>query len=137
MKIEVSNGEIVDKWTIIQIKLSRIKDKAKIVNLKVEQAELEPAMAEIYNNAMEIHKAVDLAVKQERLYKINDELWEVEDVLREHERCEFWNDPDEIDDFIDQARQVYHLNDERARVKREINELTGSHIVEEKSYESY
>ena len=137
MKIEVSNGEIVDKWTIIQIKLSRIKDKAKIVNLKVEQAALEPAMAEIYNNAMEIHKAVDLAVKQERLYKINDELWEVEDILREHERCEFWNDGDEIEDFIDQARQVYHLNDQRARVKREINELTGSELIEEKSYEEY
>lgn len=138
MKIEVSNGEIIDKWTILQIKSKRIKDKEKLLNVKIEMEALEGPMRTIYEETHQSKTSpVDLGMKQDRLFTINDELWDVEDSLRELERMEFWNDKDELDDFVDLARQVYHLNDQRARVKREINELTGSALVEEKSYEEY
>jgi predicted nuclease with TOPRIM domain len=123
MKIEVSNGEIIDKLTIIQIKLERIKDKAKQVNLQKEYNKLIEASSSILNTSDPLYKS---------LYDVNCELWEVEDHIRDLERKkDFGND------FISTARAVYKINDKRSELKREINIKTSSGLIEEKSYEKY
>jgi hypothetical protein len=123
MKIEVSNGEIIDKLTIIQIKLERIKDKAKLVNLKKDYDELINASSSIINTADPLYIA---------LYQVNCELWDIEDHIRDLER-----DKDFGSDFISTARAVYIKNDRRSELKREINIKTSSGLIEEKSYEKY
>jgi hypothetical protein len=123
MKIEVSNGEIIDKLTIIQIKLERIKDKAKLANLKKEYNELIKASSSIISTADSLYTA---------LYEVNCELWDIEDRIRDLERKkDFGND------FISNARAVYFKNDKRSELKREINIKTSSGLIEEKSYEKY
>ena len=123
MKIEVSNGDIIDKLTIIQIKLERIKDEGKLKNLKKEYKELSRASASI------IHTNDPLFLA---LYKVNCELWDIEDNIRNLERKQDFGI-----DFISAARSVYFSNDRRAEIKREINIKTASGIIEEKSYEKY
>jgi len=123
MQIEISNGEIVDKLTIIEIKIERIKDTLKLANLHKEY--------EILNNAVAliIEKKHPLYID---LYNINNKLWDIEDHIRDLEQAkDFGND------FIQTARSVYFINDKRSDVKRKINELTGSNLIEEKSYEQY
>jgi hypothetical protein len=123
MKIEVSNGEIIDKLTIIQIKLERIKDRTKQVNLKKEFAELFKASSSILGTSDQLYK---------ELYRVNCELWDIEDYIRDLERKrEFGNE------FIETARAVYVKNDRRSELKREINIKTSSGLIEEKSYEKY
>jgi hypothetical protein len=123
MKIEVSNGEIVDKLTIVEIKSERIKDARKLENLHKE--------FEVLNNAV-----VGIIEKKHPLYlellDINNQLWDIEDHIRDLERVK-----DFSDDFIQTARSVYYINDKRSDVKRRINELTCSNLTEEKSYEEY
>ena len=123
MKIEVSNGEIVDKLTIVEIKSERIKDSRKLENLHREY--------EILNNAVAciIEKKHPLYLE---LLDINNQLWDIEDHIRDLERTK-----DFSDDFIQTARSVYYINDKRSDVKRRINEITGSNLTEEKSYEEY
>jgi predicted nucleic acid-binding Zn-ribbon protein len=123
MKIEVSNGEIIDKLTIIQIKLERIKDKAKIINLRKEYDELKNAASSMLNPDDPLYKA---------LYDVNCELWDIEDHIRDLERRKDFGE-----DFIMTARSVYLKNDERSEVKRKINISTASGFIEEKSYEKY
>ena len=123
MKIEVSNGEIIDKLTIIQIKLERIKDPAKLKNLQKEYDEL-------YDMASSILKTSDLLWRA--LYDVNCELWDIEDHIRDLERRKEFGD-----DFISTARSVYFKNDKRAEIKKEINIRTESGLFEEKSYEKY
>ena len=123
MKIEVSNGEIIDKKTIIQIKLERITDAAKRVNLQKEYDELAEASSSIIADSDPLYKA---------LYDVNCELWDIEDHIRDLER-----DKDFGDDFIQTARSVYFKNDKRSEIKREINLKTRSGLIEEKSYEKY
>ena len=123
MKIEVSNGEIADKLTIIEIKLKHIKDEKKLVNLRNEYKFLDEAVAKIIKKDHEYYL---------ELLKINQELWDIEDLIRDLER-----DQDFGQKFIDTARAVYFTNDKRSEVKRQINELTGSTLVEEKSYQKY
>ena len=123
MKIEVSNGEIIDKKTIIQIKLERITDAAKRVNLQKEYDELAEASLAIIADSDPLYKA---------LYDVNCELWDIEDHIRDLER-----DKDFGDDFIQTARSVYFKNDKRSEIKREINLKTRSGLIEEKSYEKY
>jgi hypothetical protein len=123
MKIEVSNGEIVDKLTIIEIKLERIKDKSKLINIRKEFDELKVAADPIIK--------VEKGLYQE-LYQINEKLWDIEDHIRDLERKkDFGND------FIETARAVYFTNDKRSEIKREINLRTSSGLLEEKSYEKY
>lgn len=123
MKTEMSNGELVDKLTILEIKLKRISNKRKLVNLRRE-----------YN---ELSKSVSLIIPKDsplylRLYDINCKLWDLENHIRELERQkDFGND------FIQTARSVYFTNDKRSEVKREINKQTGSKFIEEKNYEKY
>jgi hypothetical protein len=123
MKIEVSNGEIIDKLTIIQIKLERIKDESKLKNLRKEYGELKAATASILSTEDPLYKA---------LYEINCELWDIEDHIRDLERSRDFGE-----DFIITARSVYFKNDRRSEVKREINIKTASGFIEEKSYEKY
>jgi len=123
MKIEVSNGEIIDKQTILQIKLERIKDKAKLANLQREYDELINVSSSIISTSDPLYKA---------LYEVNCELWDIEDHIRDLER-----NKDFGNDFIETARAVYFKNDRRSVVKREINLKTSSGLIEEKSYEKY
>lgn len=123
MKIEVSNGEIIDKLTIIQIKLERIKDQTKLLNLQKEYDELIKVTSEIISTSDPLYKA---------LYEVNCELWDIEDHIRDLER-----NKDFGKDFVETARSVYFRNDRRAEIKREINIRTASGLIEEKSYEKY
>ena len=123
MKIDVSNGEIIDKITILQIKLERIKDEAKLKNLKREFEEL----IQVTSSIMSIN---DILYKA--LYDVNCELWDIEDHIRDLER-----NKDFGNDFISTARAVYIKNDRRSELKREINIKTFSALTEEKSYEKY
>ena len=123
MKIEVSNGEITDKLTIIEIKLARIKDQAKLTNVRKEYEILNDAVSSIIDKSHPLYL---------ELLKINNELWDIEDHIRDLERAKDFGG-----DFIHTARSVYFINDRRSDVKRAINESTGSNLTEEKSYESY
>lgn len=123
MTIEVSNGEIIDKLTIIQIKLERIKDENKLENLRKEFAILEAAATSIISREDPLYIA---------LYKVNCALWDIEDHIRDLER-----NKDFGSDFIETARSVYKINDKRSDIKRGINMKTSSGLMEEKSYEKY
>lgn len=123
MKIEVSNGEIADKLTIIEIKLEKIKDPAKLSNLRNEYEVVNQAMSTIMDKSHPLYR---------QLYEINTRLWVIEDHIRDLERAKNFTD-----DFVQTARSVYFINDDRSEVKRKINEVTGSKLFEEKSYEEY
>ena len=123
MKIEVSNGEIIDKLTILQIKLERIKDEAKLKNLRKEYDELIQVTSSILSTKDPLYLA---------LYGINCELWDIEDHIRDLERSKDFGK-----DFIETARAVYFKNDKRSEIKRDINLKTKSGFIEEKSYEKY
>jgi hypothetical protein len=123
MKIEVSNGEIIDKLTIIQIKLERITDKAKLANLQKEYDELITVSSSILSTNDPLYKA---------LYDVNCELWDIEDLIRDLERRKEFGE-----EFISTARAVYFKNDKRSEIKREINIKTSSGLIEEKSYGKY
>jgi hypothetical protein len=123
MKIEVSNGEIADKLTIVEIKKERITDPVKLANLEKEYQVLNEAVSAIIEKKHPLYR---------ELYEINCQLWEIEDHIRDLERAKTFNG-----DFIETARAVYFTNDKRSEVKRKINELTGSNLTEEKSYEAY
>jgi hypothetical protein len=123
MKIEVSNGEIIDKLTIIQIKLERIKDSGKLLNLKMEYDVLRDASAAILDQEDPLYKS---------LYNVNCDLWDIEDKIRELERKNDFGA-----EFIETARSVYIFNDRRSEIKREINIRTSSGLIEEKSYQKY
>lgn len=123
MKIEVSNGEIVDKMTIIQIKVERITDEAKLENLRKEYDVLKDAVSTIISTEHELYKA---------LYDVNCKLWDIEDRIRDLERKKTFDD-----EFVAVARSVYYYNDKRCDIKRKINVATDSSLMEEKSYEEY
>ena len=123
MKIEVSIGEIVDKLSILQIKLENIKDESKLANVKKE-----------FNYLYDIvFKDLQIQLDDyQRLLNINKQLWDIEDDIRDEERAKRFEDK-----FIELARAVYVTNDERSRIKKDINIKYGSDFVEEKSYQNY
>jgi hypothetical protein len=129
MQIEVSNGEILDKYTILEIKLQEIKDEAKLANVRKEYESLQPAINAIYNSTLKQDVLVEL---HKDLLNVNKTLWNIEDQIRDCER-----DKNFGEEFIELARSVYYTNDDRAEVKKNINMLTGSSLVEEKSYQQY
>lgn len=129
MKIEVSNGEIIDKYTILEIKLSQIKDLEKLKNIQNEYDVLTPDVDSIYNLSSDKDQLKKL---HNDLLTINKKLWDIEDDIRECERAKNFGQT-----FIDLARAVYYTNDDRSDVKKAINIFTGSDLVEEKSYEDY
>lgn len=125
--VPISPGELIDKLTILDIKLDRIKDKEKLNNVKMERDLLERVWAGSPYADAEI-----VSEKRAELKKINEKLWVIEDELRLKEsKAEF------DEEFIELARSVYFTNDRRARVKRDINIGVGSSLVEEKSYQDY
>jgi type II secretory pathway predicted ATPase ExeA len=124
MKIEVSNGEIVDKITILKIKKEKITDEIKLKNVTHELNELLPKLSVI--GIDEDHSLF------EELLQVNRKLWDIEDELRNLERIKNFGN-----EFIELARSVYYTNDQRFNLKREINAITNSHIIEEKSYQEY
>jgi hypothetical protein len=124
MKVEVSNGEIVDKITILKIKSERITDVDKLKNIQKELGELLPLL-DVIGTQLDSELFIEL-------YNINSELWIVEDELRELERRREFGD-----EFIRLARAVYYTNDRRFEVKKRINLQTSSKFVEEKSYKEY
>jgi hypothetical protein len=134
MKIEVSDGEIFDKFTILQIKMNEIKDKAKLVNIEKEYEILHHVTNQIKVNLFESDKNnAELLIKlQNDLQEVNKELWDIEDDIRNEERNKRFGE-----EFIRLARAVYVTNDKRCDVKKQINILTKSGLVEEKSYEDY
>jgi len=83
-----------------------------------------------------IHYSPQLMKLENLLFVTNSHLWDIEDNLRHIEKIGF-GDPQLLEDFVELARGVYFTNDERSKIKREINELTNSNVVEEKSYEDY
>ena len=123
MKIEVSIGEIVDKLSILQIKLENIKDEEKLINIKKE-----------FNYLYDIvFKDLQIQLDDyQRLLNINKQLWDIEDDIRDEERAKRFESK-----FIELARAVYVTNDERSRIKKDINLKYGSDFVEEKSYQDY
>lgn len=129
MKIEVSNGEILDKVSILEIKLERIKDVEKLRNIRNERDALEDAVQLIAAAAKSAEKYSAALVA---LRSTNEALWDVEDALRLKEKVKDFGST-----FVDLSRKVYVLNDRRAGLKSTINNLTGSSLREEKSYEAY
>lgn len=124
--VEVSYGELIDKITILEIKVERINDPDKVRNVSIELAHLKHALA--------THVTPDLVVEKlaDQLRSVNFHLWDVEDRLRKKE-----NEKSFDDEFVELARSVYFTNDQRARIKRELNELLNSGVIEEKSYQPY
>ena len=129
MKIlaEISVGELFDKITILNIKLKKIIDNDKLKNINTELKILEDQSKKIM--VSDIH-ALDELVSQ--LQQINEDLWDIENFKRE---CEA--EKDFGDSFIKLSRDVHFKNDIRAKIKKEINLLSNSQIVEEKEYSSY
>ena len=123
MKIEVSNGELVDKLSILEIKLNKIQDSEKLKNIRKEYSLLEKAASLIIKRDDPLYR---------QLLEINQKLWDIEDRIRELEK-----NKDFGTDFIETARMVYVNNDLRAKIKQEINHKTNSDLFEEKSYEDY
>jgi hypothetical protein len=124
MKVEVSIGELVDKVSILSIKLKKIKDANKLANIKKEY--------DILAHAMQQAGITRESDEFKRLESINLKLWDIEDQIRTKEAKKEFDEA-----FISLARSVYFTNDERAEVKREINIKCGSGIVEEKEYVEY
>ena len=127
MKIEVSIGELVDKLSILEIKLLNIKDKEKSKNVYKELQILNPYFQDLLDKY-----GLDIKNLYIKLSKINKALWDIEDTIRDKEKAEEFDK-----EFVELARSVYITNDQRAAVKKEINLLTKSELVEEKSYSDY
>ena len=123
VKVDVAPGELIDKLTILEIKAERIADPAKLRNVETELAVLRRS------REATIPPSSDLYALASELRTINETLWKVEDDIRD---CEHQGDFGPR--FVELARAVYRTNDRRAAVKRSINELLRSDIVEEKSY---
>ena len=117
----ISVGELIDKITILRLKQEFIKDEDKLFNVNVELAELNSIL-----NTLDIP---DMFMEQDALMSVNRQLWHIEDFKRKCEREQKFDT-----EFIEAAREVYMKNDLRAKIKRRINQLCGSSIVEEKSH---
>lgn len=125
MKIEVSIGEIVDKLTILDIKMSQIFNPEKLKNIVKEFGYLKDVVENELNISTE-------SEDYKKLLNINKELWDIEDKIRDKERNNSFDY-----EFIELARLVYITNDKRADIKKEINLKFGSNFLEEKSYSKY
>ena len=126
IQVPVSFGELLDKIAILQIKSERMKDEAKLANVRNELSALEKTWM--------AHPAAghNIAELRAQLKHVNERLWVIEDDIRLKEKAQAFDD-----EFIQLARSVYFQNDIRARVKKAINLALGSAYVEEKSYQEY
>ena len=127
MKIEVSNGELLDKISILELKMLKIEDEDKLVNVKKEFKTLNPLCVKLFEKF-----GGQLQNHYLELARINGLLWDIEDWIRDCEREKRFDE-----EFIQLARSVYVTNDQRSEVKKIINIITNSGLVEEKSYKDY
>ena len=127
MQVELSNGELLDKISILELKILRIEDEEKLINVMAEFDVLNPLVVELFEN----HDG-QLQNHYLELAKINGELWDIEDWIRDCEREKRFDK-----EFVELARSVYITNDKRCEVKKIINLMTSSGLVEEKSYKEY
>ena len=125
-QLPVAWGEVFDKLTILQIKTDKLKDAAKLAHVNQERQAIEAVVGDM------ARFPVGLPALVRALKDINTQLWDVEDAKRDCERRQCFDDR-----FVQLARQVYFGNDQRAAIKRQINALLGSALVEEKSYQAY
>ena len=125
-QVHISWGELFDKITILQIKLENLTSKNALENVEQELKKLQSILTQNGPKTMETIRL------EGELRQINQQLWGIEDKIRDKERTNSFDD-----EFIQLARSVYITNDERSRIKRKINELLGSELVEEKSYAEY
>jgi hypothetical protein len=126
IRVEVAPGELIDKIAILQIKSERIADADKLKNVRAELQILEAAR----DGAMAATS--ELAALTAQLKQVNEALWEIEDGIRDCERARDFGPK-----FVELARSVYHTNDRRSALKRQINGLLGAKLIEEKSYAAY
>ena len=124
MKIYVSIGEVVDKISILSIKLKKIKDREKLKNIRKE--------FDLLNDSLEEIGIMTGSEEFKQLEEINQKLWDIEDKIRLKEANKEFDD-----EFIQLARSVYFSNDKRADIKRKINLKYGSELIEEKEYADY
>ena len=125
-QVPISWGELFDKITILQIKLENLTSKNALENVEQELKKLQSILTQ---NGPKTTETLQL---EGELRQINQQLWGIEDKIRDKERNNAFDD-----EFIQYARSVYITNDERSRIKRKINDLFGSEFVEEKSYAEY
>jgi hypothetical protein len=123
--VPVSVGELVDKITILQIKLSHACTPTQTHNISTELHQLSAILDQLA-------LPVDITAHTSQLHSVNQELWAIEDAKRQHERQQIFDSA-----FVELARAVYIKNDQRAAIKRQINQITHSDIVEEKMYDVY
>ena len=128
MKVEVSDGEILDKLSILEIKLDKIENVHKLTNIQKEYNTLKETIGEPtwYEHVFRNYGFYW------QLKEINETLWEIEDEIRIKEKKQEFDSQ-----FVELARLVYKTNDKRAQIKKEINIHTKSNLLEEKSYEDY
>ena len=126
VKVDISPGELIDKITILSIKSERIDDLTKLENVRQEL----DILLETRDRAVQPSDTLNALTL--KLKEVNERLWTTEDSIRD---CEAAGDFGAR--FIDLARAIYQNNDERASLKREINQLLGSQLIEEKSYKPY
>jgi hypothetical protein len=126
IRIDVAPGELIDRLTILEIKRKRIHDLEKVGHVEIELAALRSA----YEAAVPQSDA--LVGPRAELRAVNDRLWEIEDEIRDCERRRDFGES-----FVALARAVYRTNDRRSEIKREINLLLGSSLIEQKSYRPY
>ena len=124
--VPLSPGELLDKITILRIKVARIQEAAKLANVKLELSLLQQTWKD---SGAAAH---DVALDKRALENVNERLWDIEDRIRDKEARQTFDR-----EFIELARAVYICNDERAAIKKRINVQLGSRIVEEKSYKQY
>ena len=127
MKIEISTGELMDKLSILEIKMQKIEDPKKSANVEKELKELNKHFQDLLDQY-----GVPIKNYYLKLSKINKTLWDIEDNIRKKESAGEFDS-----EFVELARSVYITNDKRAAVKKEINLLTKSKLIEEKSYSDY
>ena len=125
-QVPISWGELFDKITILQIKLENITSKDALENVEREFKRLQAIFIKYFPKNTEAKQL------EEELKQINQQHWDIEDKIRDKERNRSFDD-----EFIQLARDVYVTNDERSRIKRKINDMFGSELVEEKSYAEY
>lgn len=122
----VAVGELIDKITILEIKSEQITDPAKLVNIRKEL----DLLRSVRQSA--VPQTTELTDLTNALKQVNQRIWDIEDAIRDLERDKSFGE-----EFIAVARSVYRTNDERAKIKRQINEAVGSELTEEKSYAAY
>lgn len=121
--VPISAGELIDKITILEIKRDRLRSHQQLSNVQLEYELLTQVRLEAVPESQSVHEIT------QQLKSVNEQLWDIEQRIRDIEQAQQFNDQ-----FIQLARSVYQCNDRRAKLKRQINELLGCELKEEKSY---